>query len=385
MRVVFSVGSLSQADGGPSRSVSSLCRAVIGAGARAEIVTCRSDGPRIETPESVPVHEARYHSPMLRSIWGAPFRRALERRVREQATHIIHDNGLWLQTNHATARVARRMSVALVISPRGMLEPWSLAQGGVKKKAAWRLFQKSDLDGAAVLHATSAVEADNLRRLGLRQPIAIIPNGIESPGVAQAARRARGAADTRNALFLSRLHPGKGLLDLVAAWARIRPVGWRVIVAGPDHEGHKAVVLQAIERAGLSHAFDFVGPVDGASKRQVFERADLFVLPTASENFGLAIGEALAAGLPVITTWGAPWGGLEQRRCGWWIEHGVEPLVGALQQAMALTDDERAAMGVRGRGWIDEQFSWPRIGAEMVSVYDWILYGGSVPRAVHRP
>jgi glycosyltransferase involved in cell wall biosynthesis len=148
-------------------------------------------------------------------------------------------------------------------------------------------------------------------------------------------------------------------------------------------DGHRAAAERAVRSAGLSDVFEFIGPVGDAAKRSLLAKSDLFVLPTASENFGLVIGEALAAGIPVITTKGAPWSGLEQRQCGWWIDRGVEPLVNALKQAIALTPDERRAMGRRGRAWIDERFSWNRVGAEMVAVYDWILSGGTRPAWVH--
>ena len=382
MKVVFTVGSLDPVDGGPSRTVPALCESLLKAGVQAAIVTCAVDVRAGRPLLSVPVQEVRYRNRLLRAVWGAPFRRELNQCAREGRADIIHDNGLWLQTNHAAATVAGRLSLPLVVSPRGMLEPWSMTQGAVKKNLAWRAFQRGDLESAVLLHATSTMEADNLRQIGLRQPITIIPNGIQMDAIDD-ARTLRTGSRTRIALFLSRIHPKKGLFDLVAAWARLRPAGWRVVVAGPDEGGHKAAVIAAARDAGVGDLFDFVGAVEGERKRQLFHDADLFVLPTASENFGVVVAEALAAGLPVVTTKGTPWNELETEGCGWWTSLGVDPLVDALQVATTLSDGERAAMGVRGRRWVGERFGWARIGEEMRAVYDWILKGGTVPASVH--
>jgi glycosyltransferase involved in cell wall biosynthesis len=262
-----------------------------------------------------------------------------------------------------------------------MLEPWSLRHRAWKKRLAWWGYQGRDLRGAALLHATSYMEADNLRALGLRMPIAVIPNGVEVPSaLARAAHRPE--ERQRTALFLSRVHPKKGLLNLVAAWAAVRPPGWRVVVAGNDEGGHADEVAAAARAAGVGDAFVFAGQVEGEAKARLLVEADIFVLPTHSENFGIAIAEALAWELPVITTTGTPWAGLVSERCGWWVETGVDPLVGALREALALPDAERSAMGARGRAWVTRDFSWRGIGRQMQAVYAWLLQGGPAPPVV---
>jgi len=158
--------------------------------------------------------------------------------------------------------------------------------------------------------------------------------------------------------------------------------GWRLVIVGPDEDGHLAEVRRAVREAGLDGQIEFPGEAWGDARWQFYRDADLFVLPTFSENFGLTIAEALACGVPVITTRGTPWQELETRQCGWWIETGVEPLVAALKQAMSQPSSELHAMGERGRTLVTERYSWEPIGRQMVEVYRWLLGSGQKPECV---
>ena len=239
----------------------------------------------------------------------------------------------------------------------------------LSKRLAWLAYQGRDLRAAAAIHVTSEAEADGVRRVGLRTPVAVIPNGIDVPE----SLPPRAPGGFRRALFLSRLHPKKGLPLLVRAWAATRPEGWELVVAGPDEGGHRAEVEALAEGLGLGEGVRFLGPVDDARKWELYRTADLFVLPTHSENFGLVVAEALAAGVPVITTRGAPWSALLAERCGWWVDVGVEPLAGALADAVALDDERRQRMGDRGRRFVLQHLSWERVAHEVRSLYEWLL------------
>lgn len=124
------------------------------------------------------------------------------------------------------------------------------------------------------------------------------------------------------------------------------------------------------------------GPVYGDAKIAAYHNADVFVLPTLNENFGLTVAEALAAGTPAIVTKGAPWSGLESEGCGWWIDHGIEPLAAALEHAMAFPREGLKAMGVRGRAWMARDFSWDRVAHDMLNVYRWLVEGGKPPPGI---
>jgi glycosyltransferase involved in cell wall biosynthesis len=183
---------------------------------------------------------------------------------------------------------------------------------------------------------------------------------------------------------MSRIHPVKNLAGLLQAWAMLRPEvvkGWRLRIAGPDEGGHGKEIEALIQTLGLQDSVELIGPVGEDRKAAVYQSADLFVLPSFSENFGVVVAEALTHSLPVITTRGTPWSGLVTNGCGWWIDIGTEPLTQALQEAMSLSCDKRRAMGVRGREYV-RQYDWAHIAQQTIEVYRWVLGQGQKPACV---
>ena len=155
-----------------------------------------------------------------------------------------------------------------------------------------------------------------------------------------------------------------------------------MVIAGSDETAHRAEVGAAVVKRGLIQTFEFVGPIDSKQKQALYQNADLFILPSYSENFGLAIAEALANQLPVITTKGTPWRDLIDRGCGWWQEIGVAPLARALREATELDDETRHKMGQRGRELVAMKYAWPEIAKKMKTVYEWLLGRGPQPTIV---
>lgn len=308
-------------------------------------------------------------------------RLSLTAAVRDRSPVLIHNHGLWSSISHRACATALRTGVPLIIQPHGMLEPWALSQKHWKKRIAMALYQRRNLNAAAVLVATSAEEYQNIRTLGYTQPIAVIPNGVQFDITLSDSEQPVSGCTQRKVLFLSRIHPKKGLLNLMEAWGQVRPENWRLVIAGPDEGGHWVEVLASAHANGIADIIDYVGEVDGDRKEEVYQEADLFVLPTFSENFGVVVPEALAYGVPVITTKGAPWADLEKYQCGWWINTGVEPLVNALREAISLSDDERGQMGARGRIYA-QRYNWPDIARQMADVYRWVLKRGERPDCV---
>lgn len=310
---------------------------------------------------------------------GLPFRGVLKKMVRKRPGIIIHNHGLWLPLNHWAARYASQRQIPMIIQPHGMLEPWALNHRAWKKRIALAMFQRHDLESARALIATSSEEFENIRKLGLRQPIAVIPNGVKIDVKDVSCMDSSRKSDViRTVLFLSRIHPKKGLVNLISAWSKIDSQGWRLVVAGSDENGHLQEIKTLAAHLGIEVSVEFVGMVEGELKSRLYRHADLFVLPTHSENFGVVVAEALAYGVPVITTHGAPWQDLVTYRCGWWIEIGVEPLVRTLQQAMLLSDDERQKMGNCGQSYV-QRFDWGIIAQQTAELYGWVLGIGPKP------
>lgn len=370
--------------GGPSRTVVQLADALAGCdGLSVGLLSQRSADEQAvpSTNAGVDRRVLISRSGFVASL-GLVIRRELQRRGGSARPALVHSHGVWHPANHWAAQAARTWGVPLVIHPRGMLEPWSLGQKPLKKRLALAVFQRRDLESARAFVATSEMECEGLRQFGLRQPVAVIPNGVAlDEGAAADLYGPRRQDRERIALFLSRVHPKKGVLELVRAWGQVAPKGWRLRIAGPDEGGHWGQVERLVRQLGLGDRVEYLGPVEGERKAALYREADLFVLPTFSENFGVVVAEALAHGLPVITTRGAPWEDLVTHRCGWWIDVGVEPLVPALREAMALTDEQRAAMGARGRDYVS-RFDWGRIAEQTLALYRWILGRGARPDVV---
>jgi glycosyltransferase involved in cell wall biosynthesis len=356
LHVVIGLASMLEVHGGPSRSVPALAQALQGRGIQVSL-TVANDPPR--------------------GLMHYAARLAQNLRVMPRA--LLHDQGIWMATSHVAASVAHRAQVPFMVSPRGMLEPWALRHRRLKKQVAWMLYQRRDLKRAALIHVTSEAEAQHVRQLGLNQPIAVIPNGVDSP--AELPPRTRHVP--KRILFLSRLHPVKGLPLLIEAWRRTQPVGWELIVAGRGEERYERELKTQVYAAGLQETIRFVGAASETEKWGFYRSAEVFVLPTLSENFGLVVAEALAAGVPVITTTAAPWQALVLHRCGWWVKPEVDALVTALSEATSLTTAARGEMGDNGQAFVNAHLSWDHVAIKMAQVYTWILDGGDMPHDIY--
>jgi glycosyltransferase involved in cell wall biosynthesis len=283
--------------------------------------------------------------------------------------------------NVDAGRAALRAGKPLIVAPRGMLAPAALAFSHTKKRIFWALLQGEVVRRASCIHATSEQEYDEIREFGLKNPIAIIPNGIDVPELDSHSTAATGCG--RIVLSLGRIHPKKGLDRLVRAWACVESAHpeWRLRIVGPDELGH-AGELTRLAAELKTQRVSIEASVAGDPKTVVYREADFFVLPSLNENFAITVAEALAAGTPVIATKGAPWHGLAREGCGWWIDHGVESLSAALANAMVMTREALQAMGAKGRAWMARDFSWDRVARDMLEVYRWLALRGELPSTV---
>ena len=364
MKIFLAGTSLLPAYGGPAYSVARLAGALAEAGAAVGLWA----------PD-----QSASTTPHLSA--GAAVRRLAGQAANALAefgsVDVLHDNGIWMPHNHRLAKIARRHGLARVVSTRGMLEPWAARHKRLKKAIAWHLYQRRDLQRAQLLHATGEQEARNLERFGLGVPICTIPNGVDLPEIDPSAEGKKTGpaheAGQRSALFLGRIYPVKGLPMLVEAWAQVRPAGWRLHIAGPDEAGHRREVERAVSAAGLNDTVSFLGPVEGEAKTAVYLNADLFILPSYSESFGMVIAEALAYRLPVLTTTGAPWPALARRGCGWSVDPSVEGIAQGLREATSQDTGTLRAMGAKGRAWVAAEYGWAAVAQQFLAAYERLL------------
>jgi poly(glycerol-phosphate) alpha-glucosyltransferase len=318
------------------------------------------------------------------------------------APDISHTHGLWLYPSVAAKNYSRKNNRPYLISPHGMLDPWALKNSRWKKLIAWSLFERGHLRGARCFRALCASEAQSIRRLQLKNDIAVIPNGIDLP--VDSAPSAPPWKDfvepgKKVLLFLSRIHPKKGLVNLLKAWAKNqKPEEWVLAIAGWDQGGHEAELKQLAtelelawmdirEREKISNpkipcAVIFLGPQFNASKASCYHHCDAFVLPSFSEGLPMVVLEAWANSKPVIMTpeCNLPEGFLAGAALK--SEATEASLISGLNELQRMTDAERMAMGNRARDLVVQKFTWPKIGNQLQAVQEWILGGGTKPDCV---
>ena len=314
--------------------------------------------------------------------------------------NIIHIHALWSPILHKVGNLAHRNKMPVVWSPHGMLTPWAMNNKKWKKRLGWWLYQRKDLVRADLLHATAESEVEDIRRMGLKNKVVVAPLGVNIggriEGVINHVEQVEHVEGKKILLFVSRVQRKKGLVNLARAWANLKKESstrstcstwlnsWKVRIVGPDQEGHTQEVKAECERLGIIDDWEFVGPKYGAELQCEYDNADLFVLPTYSENFGSVVIESLAHKVPVITTKGTPWSELEAEKCGKWIDlpaEGSSPsdwraLVTVLKEMMSMSDEERQQMGARGRKLVEEKYTWDAVVKEMVKGYERIVGEG---------
>ncbi len=386
MRILHIVPSIQRSTGGPAVSVTRLASEQARLGHEVTVASLKYPGlgAMVEAPGVRMATVSGGVAAVRGRGWSLKFRRV----VREEAERadVVHNHGLWMWPGAYAREGAVAAGRPLVISPRGMLEPWSLRRSRLRKAVAWRLFEEKNLRSAALFHATAESEAVSIRRKCVRggARIAVVANGVDLPDLAHRPtpqgleEKFPQLAGRRRVVFMSRLHPKKGIDVLLQAWRSRMEVTanhFVLVLAGPDLTGYRREVERMLD--GMLDSVVLTGEVQGETKEALLANADVFVLPSHSENFGLVVAEALAWGRPVIATTGAPWAEVREAGAGWWVNPDAESLGAALDEAMAMSDGERDAMGARGRQLVEERYGWEAAAMAMMREYGGIVGGNS--------
>jgi poly(glycerol-phosphate) alpha-glucosyltransferase len=339
----------------------------------------------------------------------------------DEDVDLAYAGTLWKYPSWAVLNWQKKTRKPVVVAPHGSLDAWALNNSRLKKRVAAWLFKDEQLRRATCFRALCAAEVDSIRAYGLKQRIEVVPNGVEVPeGSFKFSDLSFQNRGKKRLLFLGRIHPKKGLVGALRAWAQIRnsqsaisnSSDWQFVIAGWDQGGHEAELKALCGELGLkiasvfSHggtrstegqnlklnsynlktsspeaeAADvvFAGPVFGDEKDSLLRSADAFILPSFSEGLPMSVLEAWAYGLPVVMTpeCNLPEGfvcqaALEIRNA----KMGNEKWDG-LRALIEMTDQERAAMGMRGRRLVEERFTWPKIAAQMKALYEDVLNAG---------
>lgn len=295
-----------------------------------------------------------------------------KRFLQNEQPDIVHINGIWNPQNAVFQKTAQELGIKVVLAPHGMLEPYILNRNPWKKKLALFLYQHKAIQQADYIHATAESELKQIQKLGYDQEAFIVPNGIDLSEI-KSKMHYGSSGNTLKLLFLSRVHPKKGIEFLIDSIDNLLEHKLILKIAGPGEKSYIDSLKNKIKTKGLQNIIEFVGPVFGDKKWELYKESDLFILPTYSENFGIVIAEALATGLPVITTTGTPWEELHSYQCGWWIDLSVNNLTNVLQEAMNTSTEELQQMGLRGKALIKSNYSIENVAISLKNVYQQIL------------
>jgi len=355
MHVLLTVRGLRKREGGPTYTIPAMASALLGRGCEVSILV---DDYDIQDLPGCEIHR--------RGNLDVPLTTFV------QMFDVVHDNGVWLPFNHAVASACRRAHVPRVVTPHGALQHWIVNHNRIRKMLAWRLYQKHDLDTCQSILATAPIEAEDIRDLGYKGRMDLIPNGVDAPGAY--APKGFGTA-RKEVLFLSRIHEKKGVSELLDAWIKIRPKGWHLTMAGPDESGLVPGFKEQLERAGLADTVTFPGPLSGDARVEAFRNAAFFVLPTHSENFGLVVIEAMLMGTAVLTTTGTPWGEFESLGIGWICKPEGAAIEDKLRCVLDLEGNVFLETGRMAHAWAADRFTWNTVAEQTVDCYRDILAG----------
>lgn len=361
MRILHAVRDLDVRSGGPSRSVTATAEYLSREGAECGVLYSRQKGEvfyRAGKVERFTRHE----------IPGKVSARSLDAVLCDRQIDVLHIHGIWTRWLHHACVDASRRSIPFAIAPRGMLEPWAMKQKWIKKRLAWWAYQRRDLQSAARIHATSELEKQAIEALGIKTPCVVIPNGVEIPESVAVQPNSHNSGK-RRVLFLSRLHPIKGADLLVEAWARVHPVGWECVIAGPDDSGYGEEIKRLIAKYQLEGSVQVAPEIEDQEKWLAYRESSLFVLPSHSENFGLVIAEAFGAGLPVITTTKTPWARVNADKSGWCVEDTIEGITSALREATGFDPQVLSEMGARGHAVVEREYAWGATATKLKCMY----------------
>jgi len=368
MRIVNVFCNFADKSKGPANSVPLLAESLLARGHLVELW-----GNKIG--QDVPGGMVAREFPAVRSFgMGRGMRLAMQHECR--TIDIVHTHSFWTYSASIGLFVPKGVSTAVVVSPRGTLSTWALKRSRIKKGLAWTLYARRALYRADMVHVTAHSEMEEVRRAGYRGPICIVPNVVKMPQAVMPKTKSSGPIEF---LFLSRLHPKKGLEFLLRVWAEIEgAVDARLQIVGPDNGGYLSKLKGLSQALGLRHV-EFRGELLGPDKEAAFRSADVFLLPTHSDNFANVVAEAMSYALPVIVSTGAPWEIVEHEKCGSWLPLDAEVWATTIKKYARMSREELAVMGEIGSKVASLRFASDSVGMAMEESYRWLQSKGGAP------
>lgn len=300
--------------------------------------------------------------------------------------NILHCHCLWEACLWSASNIACKNRKPYVVTPHGMLDSWAINNSKWKKKIAGWLFVNKYLKNSACIHALCESEYQSIRAYGLKNPIAVIPSGIDLPEInKEFSPPWQGLINKEKKvmLFIGRIHPKKGLENLIKAWSIVQPEGWILVISGWDQNGHEDQLKKLVKGSGLEKDVLFLGPVFDDKKRACLQNANAFILPSFSEGLPMSVLEAWSYSLPVLMTKECNLPEGFESNAAVEIQPKPDSIAEGMKQYFNLHESVRHQMGKNGLELVKNKFSWPNIASQMVNVYKWILGNGSKPDCIN--
>ena len=288
---------------------------------------------------------------------------------------IFHTNGLWMFPNVTPLKLANKQGKKIVLSPRGTLSKEALKFSKIKKFIFYYLFQRSILKKLDLIHVTSFNELREVRNFGLTQPVAIIPNGVDIPKLIYKKH-----PNFFKLIFLGRIHPKKGLENTIKAWFSIASKfpNWSFEIAGEGKKNYVNKIKNIISK-NRSNSIKYVGPLYGNEKLKFIQTADILIMPSYNENFGMVAAEALSNNTPVICGINTPWSEVTKIKCGWHIPNDFKNIEKVFFEAFSKSKNDLFNKGKNGRLWMKKDYSWNQVGKKMIYSYEWLMFKKKKP------
>jgi poly(glycerol-phosphate) alpha-glucosyltransferase len=423
MKILVVMDSISRAGGGLLDAERCLHRELAGNGIDTSVFALRDSFSEADLPSWAPLHPRFFphRGPMA---LGASH--GLRAAMHDESADLVYRAGLWRMPSKYAHDWSRKHGKPEIIAPHGMLDPWAVRNSRWKKRLAHHWFEGAHLRHASCVRTLCEAEAESIRAYGLKNPVCIIPNGIELVD-AETLKTETLKGEKKILLFLGRLHPKKGLPSALRAWKQALHSSsniqnskfhdWQFVIAGWDQGGHEAELKRLCRELDLKWAdipaaefvdgssadqehlapmgtsgrarrssptVVFVGPAFGGAKDALLRRADAFILPSFSEGLPMSVLEAWSYRLPVLMTdhCNLPEGfAADAALC---IGTDPESIAEGMRLLFRSPTSDLRSLGDSGRTLVERQFTWPQVAAQMKEVYEWVLGGGNVPDCVRQ-
>lgn len=379
MKVLHTIASLNMSSGGPTLTTYLTVSGLNRIGIKTDILT-------YDAPANDVLIAKDHFIKLCSALEGKHIRFAYSKNYKSKLEQmydfdIYHAQGLWQYPTYATAKLAKKLNKPYLITLRGMLYPQVFEKSGLIKKIALKLYQKRDIQNASCIHATCMEEMTHLRNLGIKTPVAVIPNPIETeihlnkPILSHTIKRIG---------YLGRLHPRKRVERLIYAFEKLGNTvsNCELVIIGDGDKEYLSFLKEEVFRLKLNNVI-FTGFLTGIEKENAINSLSFLAVPSDFENFGNIITEALVRGIPVIASTGAPWENLNIYKCGWWVKNDINTLANTILEAIRLSENQRIEMGINGKELIKSNYSVEIVSCKMKQLYEWILNKKNKPDFVY--